>query len=581
MTKQARHHQPLMHAPWYADPADGTVLHRYLDEQFVPRFLQEAQTGRLKRNAEQAWRSEDRFGSRQDYPTLRLPVHRAFYIASCEVSCAAFGLPALDPTRITSAGMVVRRGRSANDAMRWIVKEGVPMGWWDGDTTQQEPCDCRRLRQLGLLPERYPEPPYSGEETYPMHPLFLHPTSPAGERRSHTLLWGYLPLGGQVRVDGAPPRNAKIPEPDYAGEHLWPFGNNFGDREAEPWKKDHGFQVRKGAAQAEFRQLLNTLLSRYHIQDASNPDNTALRRHLASITFQDSPLQLRRSWQQAVLEQGKWVVRNLYYFSAIQAADLEEAGDPILNPARRRDDLLSYLEQRAEQILEWLSWQDRGENTQLPGLEQPRREPPESEKDFPRLDFSLYIDSGKAAVLRELLAIRARATLDASDAGTAMPRFNQDDDDVFLALPFLRYRDEHDCERIVWGPPSQPFRVASPLAPQAQRPSLIVLPALSDLKLGGPRGLTFVAPKSLADKIMKLKFDMDLKTDGPGNPGGACFGFSFSLPVITLVALILLMIMINLLNIIFWWLPYAFLALPRLCLRAIAKSARNAAGGGS
>ena len=49
---------------------------------------------------------------------------------------------------------------------------------------------------------------------------------------------------------------------------------------------------------------------------------------------------------------------------------------------------------------------------------------------------------------------------------------------------------------------------------------LIVLPALSDLKLGGPRGLTFVAPKSLADKIMKLKFDMDLKTDGPGNPGG-------------------------------------------------------------
>jgi hypothetical protein len=37
---------------------------------------------------------------------------------------------------------------------------------------------------------------------------------------------------------------------------------------------------------------------------------------------------------------------------------------------------------------------------------------------------------------------------------------------------------------------------------------------------------------------------------------------SFSLPVITLVAMILLMIMISLLNIIFFWLPWVRICLP-------------------
>ncbi len=570
------HHQPVLHAPWYADPADGTVLHRYLDEQFLPRFLQQARSGRLQRNADQAWRGEDRFGGRMDYPTLRLPVHRAFYIVSCEVSCDTFGLPALDPKRVVSAGMVVRRGPSPAQAMRWIVKEGVATGWWDGDTGSGEPCDCRRLRQLGLLPERYPEPAYSGEETYPMHPLFLHAKGESGVSRSHTLLWGYLPLGGQVRVDGAPPREPKTPEPDYAGEHAWPFGT----LNADDWRQAHGYQVRAGNAQPELRQLLNSLLGRYRVQDADNPDNAPLRQLLAGIYFQDSPLLIRRSWQMFSFDLGKVKLKNLYYFSPIQAADLNQDGDPILNPERERDSLLSYLDQRAEQILEWLSWQDRGETSALPGLGEPNVQPADSERNFPRLDLSLYIDSGQAEALRDLLEIRARAELDASDVGTAIPRFGQADADVFHVLPFLRYLDEKDCERIAWGPASQPFRVASPLAPQAQRPSLIVLPSLADLKLGGPRGLTFVAPKSLADKILQLKLDMDVKKEGPGNPGGACFGFSFSLPVITLVALILLMIMINLLNIIFWWLPYAFLALPRLCLQAIAKRAQSAAGGG-
>jgi len=545
-------HNPVLHAPWFADPADGTTLHRYLDEQFVQRFLQEAQSGRLQRNADQAWRGEDRFGGRRDHPTLRLPVHRAFYIACCEVSCDAPGLPALDPARILSAGLVVRRGHTPAQAMRWMVQEGVPLGWWGGRLPEHDPSDYRRLRQHDLLPERHPEPAYGGEETAPMHPLHLRVSGPHGASRTRTLLWGYVPLGGQVRVEGPPPAGASG-QPDYGKELPWPFGSANGE---PSWRQGHGYQVRAGTPEPAFRPLLATLLGRYRVQDAADPANAGLRALLGNIRFHASPLRLRRGGTTPT-------------HTPIQPADLAAPGDPVLNPADRQESLLEYLDRRAEQVLEWLSWHDRGVVRALPALEGVAA--PDTEAVLGRLTWSLYLTEAQARQLRDLLETRARQALVASDNGTAVPRFGQDDDDVFFVQPFLRYRDEKGCERTVWGPASQPFRVAAPLEPQAQRPSLVILPDLADLRRGGARGITFVAPRSLADKILKLKMDMDVGTGGPGNPAGACFGFSFSLPVITLVALILLMIMINLLNILFWWLPYAFLALPRLCLRALAR----------
>lgn len=563
-------HAPVLHASWFADPADGTTLHRYLDEQFVPRFLQDAQAGRLVRNADQAWRAQDRFGTHRDYPTLRLPVHRAFYVACCEASCDMPGRPALDPARIVSAGLVVRRGHSPAQAMRWMVKDGVALGWWDGGTPQSEPSDWRRLRQHDLVPERHPEPAYSGEETYPMHPLFLRTAGPNGGGRTRTLLWGYVPLGGQVRVDGTPQAGGAH-QADYAREHDWPFGNADG---APAWRMGHGYQVRGGMPEPAFRQLLATLLARYRVHDGGDPDNEALRRLLDGMHFHASPLRVRRRREGYVPAPGEGV-EALYYFDPVRTTDYDQPGDPVLDPRERQASLLEWLDRRAEQVLEWLSWLDRGVVRALPALE--GETAPETEASLPRLAWSLYVTEAQAESLRALLEMRARQALTVSDVGTAVPRFGQDEEDVFFVQPFLRHLDERGCERTVWGPPSQPFRVASPLEPQFQRPSLVVLPELADLKRGGARGITFVAPKSLADKILKLKMDLDVGTGGPGNRAGACFGFSFSLPVITLVALILLMIMINLLNILFWWLPYAFLALPRLCLRAIA---RTAGGGG-
>jgi hypothetical protein len=54
-----------------------------------------------------------------------------------------------------------------------------------------------------------------------------------------------------------------------------------------------------------------------------------------------------------------------------------------------------------------------------------------------------------------------------------------------------------------------------------------------------------------------------LDGDG-GSPGGATLGevCQLSIPIITLCAFFLLMIMVQLLNIVFWWLPFFKICLP-------------------
>jgi len=39
--------------------------------------------------------------------------------------------------------------------------------------------------------------------------------------------------------------------------------------------------------------------------------------------------------------------------------------------------------------------------------------------------------------------------------------------------------------------------------------------------------------------------------------------------VITICAMVLLMVIVSLLNLLFFWLPWAMLSLPRLCIKAL------------
>jgi hypothetical protein len=78
------------------------------------------------------------------------------------------------------------------------------------------------------------------------------------------------------------------------------------------------------------------------------------------------------------------------------------------------------------------------------------------------------------------------------------------------------------------------------------------------------RNVSFVMSDQLRRKLGRVSPPADV-TKGDLNPDpGMSLGWicSFSIPVITICAMIVLFIFISLLNIVFWWLPFVKICLP-------------------
>jgi hypothetical protein len=123
--------------------------------------------------------------------------------------------------------------------------------------------------------------------------------------------------------------------------------------------------------------------------------------------------------------------------------------------------------------------------------------------------------------------------------------------------------------RLEISPPSLPFEFASLYDPDGPvRPARIPLP--NDMKLStlrkSPKGVSITLSKELRNQLnrfQELKIG-DIEGGDTGNDGNLDFGMvcQLSIPIITICALILLMIIVALLNIVFWWLPFFKICLP-------------------
>jgi hypothetical protein len=122
----------------------------------------------------------------------------------------------------------------------------------------------------------------------------------------------------------------------------------------------------------------------------------------------------------------------------------------------------------------------------------------------------------------------------------------------------------------VMSEPSAPFQLAGFFDPAAPiRPIRIQMPEASlDQLRRGAKGVGIATSKELRAQVdrarnagMKGLVDKDI-------PSGSSFDFGLicqlSIPIITICAFILLMIIVQLLNIIFQWIPYFILCLPRI-----------------
>lgn len=118
--------------------------------------------------------------------------------------------------------------------------------------------------------------------------------------------------------------------------------------------------------------------------------------------------------------------------------------------------------------------------------------------------------------------------------------------------------------------PSRPCRLASFFDPDAPaRPLTIRLPLDTSIKglRRFPKSVSMLLSNKLRSQVEQVQNskladidDGDVKAGDPGwTLGMIC---SFSIPIITLCAFIVLMIFIQLLNIVFWWLPFLKICLP-------------------
>jgi len=544
MNMMMNYHAVKIRPPFYKKTG-GAQLHRYLIPDFIPRFQQDLNDGLLHSEPATAWQTQDRFSKHDNHLVLRLPMHRTFYLISCEVVCDRLGSPALDPKKITTAGFVIRRIINGKE-YSWMLENDEPMGWEDSSTGLRDPDVHRRMCRDGSLHPREKVPTYSGELSHPLHPKKIKDDN----GKAHTILYGYLPLGGSY-MHQPKTKNSKKDvfnidslkrfKKETDGQLLWPFGvkQNY----KQEWRKEHTTPVVRGKPSKAFFKLIQLLVNRYHLGEKGIDDNSKLKELTKSIYFYEYKSNVNIDFNDRTRLQFKgWRKYSLYSW-------LKNNFAKEINP-----------------LVKWIEEQEQGleKNSQYKFINLPGK----NSNAF--MEYFLYISNSDAREFRSLLSQRVMDNAFSLAKEIPVPKFQQGEDDLYQIVPFVRAKDDNGKERIYWSDSnvsSEKFRVAAPFDANASRPSVIQMPSLSDLRSGLAKGASMITPPDTFNLLNALKLKKGASEEVVPDPlpeGGTGIQWicSFSLPVITLVAMILLMIMVSLLNMIFFWLPWVKIWLP-------------------
>jgi hypothetical protein len=536
-------HDVALLAPWYATTQNNVAIHRYLDPGFLAQFQADVSNAPQDNANLFAWEDEDRMPASQGSRLkLRRPVHRTFHIVAWEASCkmptAPLGQPAIAPDKIAAAGFVIRDA-SVTPHLGFQIAGGKPRGW-AAVNPRADPDAVRHLKALALVPRNVtPSPGYTGEETFPLHPLAVTAgTTP------HTLLYGYLPIGGGDYV----PPTASPPVTSTVTEVLdWPFGTaDYPNGAPATYTADS--QIASGVIQGPFAALLALLLGRYQLVDPaawSDPANAPLIGILGGLGFfTDPPANLSladlRAWAAAHPVPGVTLGSLLLGWTAAAPPQ-----DPTLKA-------LTESVPVAQRLLTTLMQQQASSDTVTPP----------ASAAFPPGGGNLLVSESVAKQLRDALRMRAAQATAAASSGMPVAKLISGPSGRYVVVPFVRTIRPDGCEKIFWGEPSDPFAVAAMFDPEASRPMMIEMPDLADAKKGLARGASFNLPPNLADLVTGLNPQNILQGTPPSGGLGIGFICSFSLPAISICAMLMLSITLSLLNLFLGWMAWVKICLP-------------------
>jgi hypothetical protein len=486
-------------------PGGGPTLLARTDQDFIAAILGDLAG---ERAAASVASHLARVGPGQRHLRLLQPVHRTFNVALVETACDIIGQPRLDPERIESAGLVIRRVATGGMVARERERPGLdrPEAWMQAGRSFR---GWVRLRTPGEI-DRDPDPARRPAELRAGHPeidrrlalvhgiaeplaevvapLFVAPPDVAATT-GRTLLYGLVP------VASADVSEAPEPPPSYPIDVI----------------RRHVPQYLRASSSTTPVPRAGAVIDATFTDRADLAPYVAMLRQLAieCDAFGDSP-----------------AARAL--FLALDEIELPYGDDDT----RRAGAEL----RRASDILVGRSGGP---------LTMPRRWPAVSTAVAERI-----ANAFKAAMESRLTAVVPRRA-----------RFD-DPGALYRARAFVRVTRPNDCPpALVWSAPTEPFTIAPWYDGGA--PVEIALPGVDGLRNLKPN-VAIRMPESLFN-IMQSNNLKDL-TAGDGRQGGPGIGLawicSFSMPIITICAFIVLNIFLSLFDIVFRWLPFIKICLP-------------------
>lgn len=464
---------------------------------------------------------------------LYQPIHRMFHVAVVAAVCGdAPGRPRLDPLRIESAGLVVRKVRDGNGRalgeLAWVTDGEGLASWqtpevWDaraqaalageplaGTTVHHaDPDPARRPQRSTGRPEldaRIAMLVGSGsqrsESVTPIFPLPPSACASAGE----TMLVGLVPTASRESEQSP---SFELPDSEELAE-----GGFFPERLA-------------ASASGSAVPLAGTLVSAAVLNAGDPPRrrDPAVADYLSFV--REMVIAFDISGSQAPAQALRALLRR------VQLPFRDQPGDSI-----RYVDLYAHLVDAARIVVQ-------GEQT----------------GSFRMPIVWGEISAALAAELRGAILAVARARF----SGLQLERGRFDERGAqYIVRTFVRVRRDDGCPPVLhWSQPSSPFQIApwydgSP----GPKPTIDLPNPLGDLSSIQPN-VAFSVPSSLAGLLGRNDPEDLLAGKGkPSDESGLAWLCSFSIPIITICAFILLVIFISLLNFVFWWLPFVKICIP-------------------
>jgi hypothetical protein len=466
-----------------------------------------------------AMRGERRSDGQTGLLEMHLPIHNRFQIALFEVVCKRPGTPRLDPAMITGSGLVLRRQHPdvAGSYQSWLTLDGRKLGWktaderdsYDPDAAQRRNCHKANAAIRAAIAKSKPYADQASEAIFPLH---VAPPRVC-ESRGKTILFGMIPVASNETEDDLPPTL------NYANLDATDKGEMI-DHLSEYLKKRPSLPMPKSgqALNADWDVLTASIIPSPDPDQPDPPPTVESKRLRAFGIF----------LHQLNSELG-------LFGKGSGATQLQSLLRQIMLPLAngQQVDALSFVTDASAILLE-----GKKGNATMP-------------THWPTIDTDL----GKKLSGAALDCLSDQFAVQRTHAGKFELKNAR-----YAVKAFVRVRGHGDCpDDLTWTGYSEPFRILEWW--EGDGPGTkIRLPAMDQLRKMKPN-VTFEVPPSISAILQG-----DMKKLGKGeDPGkGMEIGWlcSFSIPIITLCAFIVLHIFLSLLDFIFRWMLWIKICIP-------------------